>query len=325
MTRIRPHLLALGIAAATLPGLATAQAYPSKPVRLLVPFAPGGTTDLLARIIAEKMGATLGQTVVVENKAGAGGAIGAAEVAKSPPDGYMLLMSSVSTMAANPAINPAATPYDPIKDFVHISNVAATPNVIAVHPSFPAKDYKTFVEALQKNPGKYSYGTAGNGTVGHMLAELYKSMAKVYVTHIPYRGSGPALNDVVAGQLPIIVDNLPSTLPFIKDKRLIPIVVAAPKRLANLPDVPTFAEVGLAPVNRMSFLGVSAPKGTPKEVVDRLNSAVKAALGDAGVKGRIEATGAIVVGNSAEEYQKQVSDELLIYKRVVLEQKLKPE
>ena len=325
MTRIRPHLLALGIAAATLPGLATAQAYPSKPVRLLVPFAPGGTTDLLARIIAEKMGVTLGQTVVVENKAGAGGAIGAAEVAKSPPDGYMLLMSSVSTMAANPAINPAATPYDPIKDFVHISNVAATPNVIAVHPSFPAKDYKTFVEALQKNPGKYSYGTAGNGTVGHMLAELYKSMAKVYVTHIPYRGSGPALNDVVAGQLPIIVDNLPSALPFIKDKRLIPIVVAAPKRLANLPDVPTFAEVGLAPVNRMSFLGVSAPKGTPKEVVDRLNSAMKAALADAGVKGRIEATGAIVVGNSAEEYQKQVSDELLIYKRVVLEQKLKPE
>ena len=325
MTRIRPHLLALGIAAATLPGLATAQAYPSKPVRLLVPFAPGGTTDLLARIIAEKMGATLGQTVVVENKAGAGGAIGAAEVAKSPPDGYMLLMSSVSTMAANPAINPAATPYDPIKDFAHISNVAATPNVIAVHPSFPAKDYKGFLETLQKNPGKYSYGTAGNGTVGHMLAELYKSMAKVYVTHIPYRGSGPALNDVVAGQLPIIVDNLPSALPFIKDKRLIPIVVAAPKRLANLPDVPTFAEVGLAPVNRMSFLGVSAPRGTPKDVVDRLNSAVKAALGDAGVKGRIEATGAIVVGNSAEEYQKQVSDELLIYKRVVLEQKLKPE
>ncbi len=325
MTRLHPCLLALGIAVATLPGLATAQAYPSKPVRLLVPFAPGGTTDLLARIVAERMGATLGQTVVVENKAGAGGAIGAAAVAGSPPDGYVLLMSSVSTMAANPALNPAATPYDPVKDFVHIINVAATPNVIAVHPSFPAKDYKTFLDTLQKNPGKYSYGSAGNGTIGHLLAELYKSMAKVYVTHIPYRGSGPALNDVVAGQLPIIVDNLPSTLPFIKDKRLIPIVVAAPKRLATLPDVPTFAEVGLVPVNRMSFLGVSAPKGTPREVIDKLHSAVKAALADATVQGRIEATGAIVVGNSADEYQKQVSDELLIYKRVVLEQKLKPE
>jgi tripartite-type tricarboxylate transporter receptor subunit TctC len=324
MTRSRPYLLACCIAAATLPGLAAAQAYPNKPVRLVVPFAPGGTTDLLARIVSEKMGAALGQTVVVENKAGAGGAIGAAEVAKSAPDGYVLLMSSVSTMATNPAINPS-TPYEPIKDFVHIGNVAATPNVIAVHPSFAAKDYKTFVDTLQKNPGKYSYGSAGNGSVGHMLAELYKSMAKVYVTHIPYRGSGPALNDVVAGQLPIIVDNLPSALPFIKDKRLIPIVVAAPKRLANLPDVPTFAEVGLASVNRMSFLGVSAPKGTPKDVVDKLNAAVKAALADASVKGRIEATGAIVVGNSAEEYQKQVSDELAIYKRVVLEQKLKLE
>lgn len=324
MTRIGPYLLALSIAAATLPGMVAAQAYPSKPVRVVVPFAPGGTTDLLARIIAEKMGVALGQTVIVENKAGAGGGIGAAEVAKASPDGYTLLMSSVSTMATNPAINPA-TPYDPIKDFVHISNVAATPNVIAVNPSFPARDYKTFVETLQRHPGKYSYGTAGNGSVGHMLAELYKSMAKVYVIHIPYRGSGPALNDVVAGQLPIIVDNLPSTLPFIKDKRLIPIVVAAPNRVASLPDVPTFAEVGLPSVNRMSFLGVSAPKGTPKEVVDKVNAAVKAALADPSVKARIEATGAIVVGNSAEEYQKQVSDELSIYKRVVLEQKLKLE
>jgi tripartite-type tricarboxylate transporter receptor subunit TctC len=324
MTPIRYQALPWIVAAAALPGLAMAQAYPTKPVRLVVPFAPGGTTDLLARIIGEKMGAALGQTVVVENKAGAGGALGAAEVAKSPADGYTLLMSSVSTMATNPAINPA-TPYDSTKDFVHISNVAATPNVIAVHPSFAAKDYKAFVDTLQKNPGKHSFGTAGNGSIGHMLAELYKSTAKVFITHIPYRGSGPALNDVVAGQLPIIVDNLPSALPFIKDKRLIPIVVAAPKRVASLPDVPTFAEVGLASVNRMSFLGVSAPKGTPKDVVDKLNAAVKTALADASVKGRIEATGAIVVGNAAEEYQKQVSDELAIYKRVVLEQKLKLE
>ncbi len=324
MTLNRTRLVACIVAAAMLPGLAAAQAYPNKPVRLVVPFAPGGTTDLLARVIAEKMGVSLGQTVVVENKAGAGGAIGAAEVGKAAPDGYMLLMSSVSTMAANPAINPS-TPYDPNKDFVHIINVAATPNVIAVHPSFPAKDYKGFADTLQKNPGKYSYGTAGNGTVGHLVAELYKSMAKVYVTHIPYRGSGPALNDVIAGQLPIIVDNLPSALPFIKDKRLIPIVVAAPKRLAVVPDVPTFAEVGLEAVNRMSFLGVSAPKDTPKDVIDKLHAAVKAALADAGVKGRIEATGAIVVGNTSDEYQKQVRDELLIYQRVVLQQKLKLE
>lgn len=326
MTRISNHLVAFGIAMAIMPGFAVAQAqaYPNKTVRLVVPFAPGGTTDLLARVMSEKMGSALGQTVIVENKAGAGGAIGAAEVAKASPDGYVLLMSSVSTMVTNPAINPA-TPYDPIKDFVHIGNVAATPNVIAVHPSFPAKDYKTFAEALQKNPGKYSFATAGNGTLGHLLAELYKSYAKVYVTHIPYRGSGPALNDVVAGQVQMVVDNLPSALPFIKDKRLIPIVVAAPKRLASLPDVPTFAEVGLEPVNRMSFLGVSAPKGTPKEVVQKLNAAMKAALADANVRARIEATGAIVIGNTSDEYQKQISDELLIYKNVVLLQKLKLE
>jgi tripartite-type tricarboxylate transporter receptor subunit TctC len=324
MKRVRPSLLVLSIVAAALPSLAAAQPYPIKAIRLLVPFAPGGTTDLLARIVSEKIGATLGQPVVVENRVGAGGAIGAAEVARATPDGYVLIMSSVSTMAANPAINPA-TPYDPIRDFVHISNVAATPNVIAIHPSFPAKDYKGFIDALQKNPGRYSYGTAGNGTVGHMLAELYKSMTKVYVTHIPYRGSGPALNDVVAGQLPIIVDNLPSALPFIAEKRLIPIVVAAPRRLANLPDVPTFAEVGLAPVNRMSFLGVSAPKGTSKEVVEKLNAAIRVALTDPTVRARIESTGAIVVGNTAEEYQRQVSEELAIYRRVVLEQKLKLE
>ena len=322
MTHLRPHVLAVSILAATLPGFSTAQTYPTKPVRLVVPFAPGGTTDLLARVISVKMGAALGQTVIVDNKAGAGGAIGAAEVAKAPPDGYSLLMSSVSTMATNPAINPK-TPYNPNTDFIHIINVAATPNVIAVHPSFPAKDYKTFAELLRKEPGKYSYATAGNGSVGHLLAELYKSTAKVFVTHIPYRGSGPALNDTVAGQVAMVVDNLPTALPFILDKRLIPIVVAAPKRLASLPNVPTFAEVGLVPVNRMSFLGVSAPKGTPREVVDKLNAAVKAALADPSVKERIEATGAIVVGNSSAEYQKQVKDEFEIYQRAVRDQNLK--
>ena len=324
MKFVRPHAIAFSLLTALLPGLSAAQAYPTKPVRLVVPFAPGGTTDLLARVISVKMGAALGQSVVVDNKAGAGGAIGAAEVSKAQPDGYTLLMSSVSTMATNPAIN-AKTPYDPNTDFVHIINVAATPNIIAVHPSFPAKDHKTFVAALQKEPGKYSYGSAGNGTVGHLLAELYKSTAKVFLVHIAYRGSGPALNDVVAGQVPIIVDNLPSALPFIKDKRLIPMVVAAPRRLAILPDVPTLAEVGLGAANRMSFLGVSAPKGTPPEVIEKLNAAVKSALADPGVKERIEATGAIVVGSSASEYQTQIKDELATDQRVVQQQGLKPD
>lgn len=209
---------ALGTALALLPALAAAQAFPTKPVRLVVPFAPGGTTDLLARVIAEPLGQALGQTVIVDNKAGAGGALGAADVAKASPDGHVLLVSSVSTMATNPAINPAIS-YDPVKDFVHVINIAATPNVIAVHPSFPARDYKAFTAALRASPGAFSYGSAGNGSVGHLLAELYKSTAKVYLTH----------------------------------------------------------------------------------------------------------TGAVLVGNSADEYQKQVSDELATYRRVVLEQKLKLE
>lgn len=322
MKYFRPRVLALIVLGALLPGLATAQTYPTKPVRLVVPFAAGGTTDLIARFISARMGTALGQSVVVDNKGGAGGAIGASEVAKAPPDGYTLLMSSVSTMATNPAINPK-TPYDPNADFAHVINVAATPMVIAVNPSFPGKDYKSFAELLRREPGKHSFASAGPGSIGHLLAETYKNTAKVYVTHIPYRGSGPALNDAVAGQVAIVVDNLPTALPFINDKRLTPIVVAAPKRLTQLPNVPTFAEVGLPNVNRMSFLGVSAPKGTPRAIVDKLNAAVRAALADASVKERIEAAGAIVVGNSPTEYQAQVKDELAMYQRVVKEQSLK--
>ena len=311
--------------AAIWPGITMAQAFPAKqPVRLVVPFAPGGTTDLLARALSGAMGTALGQTVVVENKAGGGGAIGAAEVARAAPDGYTLLMSSVSTLAANPAINPK-TPYDPNADFVHIVNVATTPNVIAVTAAFPAKDYPSFVALLRKEPGRHSYASAGVGSVGHLLAEVYKATASVFITHIPYRGSGPALTDVVAGQVGVVVDNLPTALPFILDKRLVPIVVAAPTRLAQLPNVPTFAELGLPAVNRMSFLGVSAPKGTPKEVVDQLNAAVKTALSVASVKQRIESTGAMVVGNSPAAYQQQVKEELEVYRSAVKQQGLKPD
>jgi tripartite-type tricarboxylate transporter receptor subunit TctC len=317
--------IALALVTAALPSWAAAQAFPAKqPVRLLVPFAPGGTTDLLARAISGRMGSALGQTVVVDNKAGGGGSIGAAEVAKAAPDGYTLLMSSVSTMAANPALNPR-TPYDPLSDFVHVVNVASTPNVLAVNAKFPAADYKAFADLLRKEPGRHSYASAGIGSVGHLLAEVYKSQAKVFLTHIPYRGSGPALNDVVGGQVGVVVDNLPTALPFILDKRLTALAVAAPARLAQLPQVPTFAELGVPAANRMSFLGVSAPKGTPADVVEKLNAAVKAALADPAVKARIEATGAIVVGNSPAAYQQQIREEFDVYKLAVKQQGLKPE
>lgn len=318
------YLGMVAVAAASGLGVsvAQAQAYPNKPMRLVVPFAAGGTTDIVARVVSEPMGKALGKPVVVENKAGAGGIVGTAEVAKARPDGYNLVVATVSSTAANPAINPA-TPYNALTDFTPIINMAATPNVIAVHPSFPAKDYKAFVAELQRNPGKYSYASSGAGGIGHLQTELFLQLAKVKMTHIPYRGAGPALNDVVAGQVPVIFDNIPSALPFIKAGKLIPIVVASPKRIAGLEKVPTFKEVGLEPVNRMAYYGVMGPKGLPKEVVSKVHGAVSAALKDPAVRKRIEDTGSQIINNSPEQFAAQIKAEYAVYKNVVDTAKLK--
>ncbi|WOP16673.1 tripartite tricarboxylate transporter substrate binding protein BugE [Ottowia sp. SB7-C50] len=318
----RRHLIALAATVATFTaGSAFAQAWPAKPIRLIVPFAAGGTTDIIARVVAEPLGRELGQPVVVDNKGGAGGAIGATEAARAAADGYTLSVATVSTTAANPAINPKIQ-YDPVGDFMPVINIAATPNIIAVHPSFAAKNYKDFAALVKQQPGKFSYASSGTGGIGHLQMELYKSLTGMFVTHIAYRGAGPALNDVVAGQVPIIFDNVPSSLPFIKTGKLVPIVVAAPQRLKDLPDTPTFKEVGLEPVNRMAYYGILAPKGTPKDVVDRVNAAAKKVLQDPAVKKRIEETGSFIIANSPDEFAKQIKDELAVYKQVVAKQKL---
>jgi len=316
----RYTLIAAGLLAVA--GSALAQGYPNKVIKLQVPFAPGGTTDIIARVIAEPLGKALGQTVVIENKAGGGGVVGANETAKAAPDGYSLGMATVSTTAANPAINPKM-PYNAMTDFTPIINIAATPNVIAVHPGFPAKDYKGFVAELKKNPGKYSYSSSGTGGIGHLQMELYKNLSGTFVTHIPYRGAGPALNDTVAGQVPMTFDNLPSALPFIQGNRLVPIVVAAPQRLAQLPQVPTFKEVGLEPVNRMAYYGIYGPKGMPRDIVDKINAGVRKALEDPAVRKRIEDTGSIIIGNTPEQFGEQMKAEFEVYKKVVDSAKLK--
>jgi tripartite-type tricarboxylate transporter receptor subunit TctC len=322
----RRHMVAIGLATASvgMAGSAWAQAYPNKIIKLQVPFAPGGTTDIIARVMSDSLGKALGQSVVVENKAGGGGVVGALELSRAPADGYTLGMATVSTTAANPAIN-EKIPYNTLTDFTPIINIAATPNVIAVHPSFPAKDYKSFIAELKKSPGKYSYASSGTGGIGHLQTELFKSLSNTFITHIPYRGAGPALNDTVGGQVPIIFDNLPSALPHIKAGRLIAIVVAAPQRLSVLPDVPTFKEVGLEPVNRMAYYGLIGPKGLPQEVVDKVSNATKQALTDPAVKKRVEDTGSLIVANTPAEFTAQIKAEFEVYKQVVTKQKLKLE
>ena len=316
----RSTFITLSLLAAA--SVAQAQTYPNKIIKLQVPFAPGGTTDIIARTIADPLGRALGQTVIVENKAGGGGIIGANETAKATPDGYSLGIATVSTVAANPAINPK-TPYNPLTDFTPIINIAATPNIIVVTSGFPAKDYKSFIAELKKSQGKYSFASSGTGTIQHLQMELFKSKTSTFVTHIPYRGAGPALNDTVAGQVLIIFDNLPSTLPFVQQKRLIPIVVAAPQRLAALPDVPTFKEVGLEPVNRMAYYGIVGPKGLPKEVIDKVNAGVKKSLEDPAIRKRIEDTGSLIVANTPEQFAAQIKAEYDVYKKVVETAKLK--
>jgi tripartite-type tricarboxylate transporter receptor subunit TctC len=301
-----------------------AQNYPSKPVKLVVPFAPGGTTDIIARVVTAKILPNLGQPMIVENRAGAGGIIGASETAKAAPDGYSLGMATVSTVATAPVMQ-ANVPYDPLTDFTPIINIAATPNVIEVHPSFPARDYKGFIAELKKNPDKHSYASPGTGSITHMQMELFKAQTGTSIVHVPYKGAGPALNDVVGGQVPILFDNLPSSLPFIKQGRLIPIVVAAEKRVAALPDVPTLAEVGLPQVNRLAFYGIYGPKGLPKEVVTKIHDAVKQTLGDPQVRALIEDTGSTIIGNTPEQFAQQIRAEYDIYKSLVDAQKLKLE
>ncbi|MBP0620478.1 tripartite tricarboxylate transporter substrate binding protein BugE [Cupriavidus consociatus] len=309
---------AIGLAYA---GFVQAQSYPTKPIRLIVPFAAGGTTDIVARAVSDGLGRELGQPVVVENRGGGGGAIGADALAKSAPDGYTLGIATVSTMATNPATNPK-NPYDPLKDFAPITNLVNVPNVLTVNPKVPAKTLKEFVALLKANPGKYSYASAGKGSISHLDGELFKDITKTDMVHIPYRGSGPALNDTLAGQVNAQFDNLPSSMPHIQAGKLRALAVAAPKRVEGLPDVPTFAEAGMKDMNNMAWYGLVAPAGTPAAIITRVHDAAVKALQDPNVKRRLAESGAYTDGNTSAQYAAQIKRELDLRKKIAHDQNI---
>ena len=314
-----------GTVAATLIGttsLALAQGYPAKPIRLIIPFAPGGTTDIVARIVGDKLGRELGQPILIENRAGGGGTVGADFVAKSPADGYILGVGTVSTIGTNPATN-AKNPYDPIKDFSFITNLVNVPNVMTVNPTkIPVKDMKEFIATVKKSPGKYSYASSGSGGISHLDGELFKALTGTFIVHIPYRGSGPALNDTVAGQVDAQLDNVPSSLPFIKAGKLRALAVMSDKRVEALPDVPTFAEVGLKEMNNMAWYGLVGPAGLPRDIIDKVRAATVKVLNDPDVKKRLADGGSIVDGGTPEQFLQKGQRELALRRDIVRKQKI---
>jgi tripartite-type tricarboxylate transporter receptor subunit TctC len=297
--------------------------YPAKPLTLIIPFPPGGSTDIVGRVAAEGLAQELGQPVVVDNRSGAGGAIGAKAIAEAAPDGYTIGLATVSTHVVNFIVRGDALRYDPLRDFTLVSQIAAVPNVVSVHPGVPARNMAEFLTFARQNPGKLNFGTPGNGSLGHLIGETFKYAAKVDMVHVPYKGAGPALNDALGGQVQVLFDNLPSSLPHIQAGKLRALAVAWNKRLAILPDVPTFAEVGLGIVNDPSWFGLVAPPRLPPDIVVRLHAALVKALQQPDVLKRLEAAAATPVGNTPEQFRKVVATAIDNSRRVAAEASLK--
>ncbi len=308
----RRQLMALA-ATSVLPGMSFAQS--NKPLRLVVPFPPGGATDITARVVAEAMARVLAQPVIVENRGGAGGSIGMAEVAKAAPDGMTLGVATLSTHGVNPAVY-KKLPYDPIKDFVAVTELVKAPGVVVVNAALPVANFAELIRYLKANPGKLSYASPGNGTIGHMWGELFKSTTNTFMVHIPYRGAGPALNDVVGGQVMVYFDQVAASLPFIQSGKLRAIAVSWDKRLDVLPNTPTYAELSLFSSNDPSWFGLVAPAGTPAAVVNRIQQAVVKALQEPAVRTKLAAQGLFASGTTPAEFDAQIKKEIAKMQRI---------
>lgn len=293
-----------------------AQQYPTKPIRMIVPFSPGGGVDLIGRTLAQKMQEAWGQSVIVDNRGGAGGNSGTDMVAKSPPDGYTLLMGYVGNLAINPWLF-RKLPYDPVKDFSPVSLTTTAPNLLVAHPSVAAATVKELVALGKAKPGALSYASAGVGTVGHMVAELFKSATGTNIVHIPYKGNGPAVNDLLGGQVQIIFGAPGAYLAFVEAKRLKAIAVTGQKRLSELPDTPTFAESGFPKVEASGWYGVLAPAGTPRVVVDALNRQIVRIMNLPDVKERLMAHGYTPTASTPEEFAELIKSDLVKWRDVV--------
>ena len=316
MKRFAALICALSAAICVVPTAAAQSPYPSKPIRFVVPYPAGGPLDTIARLLSQKVSESVKQPVIVDNKPGAGGNIGADLVAKAAPDGYTILMGAVATHAINPALY-ASIPFDPVRDFVPVTQIASTPNVLVVHPSIPAGSVREFIAYAKQNPGKLNFGSGSTGSAGHLAGELFKSMAGVDMTHVPYKGAAPAMQDLIGGQIQLMFDNLASSLGQVRAGKVKALAVTTAKRTALAPELPTVAESGLPGFDISTWFGVFAPAGTPREALDRLHAEFTRALAAPDVRQRILALGAEPVGNRPEEFAAYIRDEAAKYARLV--------
>ncbi|WP_236581733.1 Bug family tripartite tricarboxylate transporter substrate binding protein [Hydrogenophaga sp. BPS33] len=293
-----------------------AASYPNKPIRLVVPFTPGGSSDILARSLSQKLGESLRQPVVIENVPGAGGSVGAEKVAKSAPDGYTLLMGHIGTHAVNPLIQPKI-PYDPIKDFAPVAWVANVPNVLIVNSALPVRNLKELVAYARSKPGELNYGTGGNGSAAHLATEYLKMVTKTFMVHVPYRGAAPAINDLIANQTQVGFPGAPVANPFIKGGQVRAIAVSSTQRLDVLPDVPTVAESGYPDFEADQWYGVMAPAGTPPEIVRKLNQQINQALQSPDVRQRLQGEGAVPMNTTPEAFGSHIAKALQRWRPVV--------